>query len=262
MAEIITLTTDFGLKDPYQGAMKGAILSINPGACLVDITHLVSPGNILEGAFILFEAYGFFPEGTIHVGVVDPGVGGKRMPLLIQTRRHFFIGPDNGFFSLLAEKEEVIRVINLTKKEFFLKEVSPTFHGRDIFAPVAAHLSLGADPSELGEEVKDYLRIELPRTEREGGVLKGEVIHIDSFGNLITNIRGEELKNYGGPLEVSLRGFNVGGVKKTYCTVEKGSPVALIGSSGFLEVAVNSGSAAGVTGASTGCPVTVEAVKI
>jgi S-adenosylmethionine hydrolase len=151
---IITLTTDFGLKDPWAGIMKGVILSINPGARVVDITHFVTPQNIIEGAFILSQSCPRFPAGTIHVAVVDPGVGGKRNPILVETEGFFLIGPDNGLFSLVLEKERVKRVIRLTRREYFLPDVSTTFHGRDIFAPVAAHLSLGVDPASFGEPLE------------------------------------------------------------------------------------------------------------
>ncbi len=262
MARIITLTTDFGLKDPYQGAMKGAMLSINPEARLIDITHLIEPGNILEGAFVLFESYRFFPEGTIHLGVVDPGVGGGRRPILIETERYLFVGPDNGLFSLIADKEKIRRVIHLTKREFFLSEVSDTFHGRDIFGPVAARLSLGVDPGSFGGEIKGLKAMELPPIEKKDGAVSGTVIYIDSFGNLITNISKEEVAGFGrAVLEAGINGFKIKGLKRTYGDVKAGSPVMLVGSSNFLEIAVSSGSASKELDAKVGDKVTLRALK-
>ncbi|MBI5492500.1 MAG: SAM-dependent chlorinase/fluorinase [Deltaproteobacteria bacterium] len=260
MARIITLTTDFGLRDPYQGAMKGAILSINPEAGLIDITHLIAPGNILEGAFVLFESCGFFPRGTIHLGVVDPGVGGERRPILLETEDCIFVGPDNGLFSIAA-KGKVRRVIHLTKKEYFRSEVSSTFHGRDIFGPVAAHLSLGADPGVLGEETGSFNEVELPATEKRGGAIYGAVIYIDSFGNLITNISKVDALGLGGVLEAEINGFSISGLKRTYCDVKKGAPVMLIGSSDFLEIAVSSGRASTELKAKVGDKVLLRPLK-
>jgi S-adenosyl-L-methionine hydrolase (adenosine-forming) len=253
MDKIITLTTDFGLKDSYVGAMKGAILSLNPYAMIVDITHLVSPGNIIEGALVLNEAYGFFPKGTIHVGVVDPGVGGRRMPVLIETDRYTFIGPDNGLFSLAIQKEKVRRVINLSRKKYFLKKVSSTFHGRDIFGPAAAHLSLGVDPGKLGDTIKRNVLKNVPfiRPKKKGGLITGEVVRIDSFGSLLTNIRKEDIAGHS-RIEAEINGVRVKGLQKTYSDVGAGRPLALIGSSGNLEIAVNNGIASDVLDASIG----------
>lgn len=262
MKKIITLTTDFGLKDPYVGALKGAVLSINPRVEIIDITHLITPGNIIEGAFVLKDAFGFFPKGTIHVGVVDPGVGGVRKPILIETERYLFVGPDNGLFTQALEKEKVLRIVHLTKKEFFLKDVSNTFHGRDIFGPVASHLSLGVPPGSLGGSIENITELTLPKAQKEEGALKGEVIYIDSFGNLMTNIRKDDISSYKErALEVTVMGKNIGGIKKTYADAEKGALVALFGSSNCLEIAVNSGSASKVLGASVGERVVLRVVK-
>ncbi|MEK7773098.1 MAG: SAM-dependent chlorinase/fluorinase [Deltaproteobacteria bacterium] len=259
MDRIITLTTDFGLKDPYQGAMKGVILGINPYVRIVDITHLISPGNILECAYVLRDACNFFPEGAIHVGVVDPGVGGKRKPILIETDRHFFIGPDNGIFSLAADKKDIRRVIELKNREYFLKETGNTFHGRDIFAPVAGHLSLGLDPEEFGEELAGALSIEVPEPEKKGDTITGTIVYIDSFGNLTTDIRKEDILKDGlaVPCEVEVKGRILGPISKTYGSAGIGEPLALIGGSNFLEIAVNGGSASAVLDAATGVKVTV-----
>lgn len=253
MRRIITLTTDFGLKDPYAGAMKGAILSINPEAVVADITHLVSPGNVIEGALVLNDAYGFFPEGTIHVGVVDPGVGGRRMPVLIETERYAFVGPDNGLFGLVVRKENVRRVVRLSRKEYFLKKVSSTFHGRDIFGPAAAHLSLGVDPGRLGDTIKRNVlkSVPFPRPRKKKGLVTGEVVRVDSFGSLLTNIRKEDIAGRG-TIDANINGVRIRGLRKTYSAVGEGRPLALIGSSGNLEIAVNNGMASEVLKAGVG----------
>lgn len=260
MNKIITITTDFGLKDPYQGAMKGAVLSINPKANLVDITHLISSGNILEGALILQDSCGFFPEGTIHVGVVDPGVGSERRPVLIETERYFYIGPDNGLFSLAIRNENIKRAIHLTEKKYFLGEVSNTFHGRDIFGPVAAHLSLGLNPEQFGVEINGLKGLDLPKPVKKDNEITGEIIYIDSFGNLITNIMAEELPE-NRMVDISLNGFSLKGVSKTYSSAVKGAPLAVISSSGHLEIAVNGGAAKEVLKAKIGEKVRVKAQR-
>lgn len=251
MRPIITLTTDFGLKDPYQGAMKGAILSINPEVRFVDITHQVRPGNIVEGAFIFFEAYKYFPAGAIHIGVVDPGVGGSRRPVLVQTERFFFIGPDNGIFGLAVKNEKVKKIVHLKEARYFRQEVSNTFHGRDIFGPVAAHLSLGVNPASFGPEVVSAFDIAFPEPVEKDGAVTGEVVYVDSFGNLITNIEAVHLAAYKG-VEVSIKGRVIKGLTRTYSAARTDAPIALIGSSGHLEVALNSESAANILGVDTG----------
>lgn len=245
MERIITLTTDFGLKDPYLGAMKGAILSVNAAARIVDITHMITPGDILEGALVLKDACAYYPHGTVHVAVVDPGVGGARRPVLIETERYIFVGPDNGVFSRALEKEKVLRIVHLTEKKFFSKTVSPTFHGRDIFGPVAAHLSLGADPSAFGEPIERLERPAVFEQKRgDGTVVTGAVIYVDSYGNLITDIEEEDISSLRqAGLEVVIKGWSLDGIKETYSAVGEGALAALIGSSGRLEVAVNLGSA-------------------
>ncbi|MFQ5901300.1 MAG: S-adenosyl-l-methionine hydroxide adenosyltransferase family protein [Thermodesulfobacteriota bacterium] len=236
---IITLTTDFGLKDGYAGAVKGAILSINPGASIVDISHDISPHDILEGAFVLYQSYSFFPPGTVHVAVVDPGVGGKRMPVLIKTERYIFIGPDNGIFSMALRNEAPKRHFSLTKGEYLIKEISSTFHGRDIFAPVAAQLSLGEEPSCLGEEIKDIRKVEWADPVLKGNRLEGIILHIDRFGNLITNISRDDLLSFsqGGAVKIRIGEMVITGLSKTYSDGGTGRPVALISSLNLLEIA-------------------------
>lgn len=262
MNRIITLTTDFGLKDSYVGAMKGAMLSIARDMTIVDITHLVSPGNILEGAFILLEACRHFPRGTVHVGVVDPGVGGERKPILVETEDYIFVGPDNGLFSLAARVLGMKRAIELTEKRFFLPEVSSTFHGRDIFGPVAAHLSTGTAPDSFGTELGKIRALDIPRPVMEEDGVSGEVIYVDSFGNLITNIRKQDIDSLGGAgCEVLINGASLKGVKKTYAVAATGAALALMGSSGYLEVAVNSGSATGALKAGVSEKVKVRPIR-
>ncbi len=253
---IISLTTDFGFKDPYVGVMKGVILSIDPGAVIVDITHGISPQNILEGAFSLLQSYPYFPEGTIHVAVVDPGVGGKRRAIVIETERYAFVGPDNGVFTWVLEREDVRRVIHITRREYLLEKVSRTFHGRDVFAPVAAHLSRGVDPGRLGRPVDDPCRVPIPRPLKEGGRILGEVIYIDGFGNCITNIEEGMIGKVKRPL-VRIKEMVIEGLSGAYEEGREGLPLALIGSASFLEIGVYRGSASDLFGIKTGDKVEV-----
>src|SRR4030043_1300706 len=193
---IITLLTDFGLKDPYVASMKGVILSINPQCTLVDITHQVSPHDIREGAFILAQTYSTFPKGTIHLAVVDPGVGSARKPILIVTKNYFFVGPDNGLFAFAVKRETLKQVVVLTNQKFFLSEISSTFHGRDIFAPVATYLSLGVKPESFGPSIKSWHEISFPDPAMKQGNLIGEIVHIDTFGNLVCNIDYKNLLKF------------------------------------------------------------------
>lgn len=240
MRRIITLCTDFGLTDHYQGAMKGVILGINPDAVIVDITHSIPEFDVLSGAITLNNFYSYFPPGTIHIGVVDPGVGGERKPLALEADGHYFIGPDNGLFSLVYKRSGKLNVREITNKEYMLPHVSSTFHGRDVFAPAAAHLSMGVDLNELGDEAASPLRLGLPVPEAEGGKVTGEVIHGDSFGNLLTNIPAELVKR--GSL-VYVDGISLGIPRESYGSVKKGELLSIIGSSGYLEIAVCQGSA-------------------
>lgn len=241
---IITLTTDFGIKDSYAGAMKGVILSINSDAKILDITHLISHQNIFEAAIVISEVYKYFPKGTIHIGVVDPGVGSKRKPILIETERYFFIGPDNGLFSLALKKERIKKAVHITAKKYFLKDVSSTFHGRDIFAPVAAHLSLGKKPDSFGKPLNTRPQlIDMPEPTKKNTSIIGEVIYIDSFGNLITNINKEDIARLNKPFEIIIKSIRIKGISKTYANGKKGKPIAIVGSSNHLEIACYLGSA-------------------
>jgi len=244
-SEIITLTTDFGERDPYVGMIKGVILSINPNARIVDITHGISAGSIPEGSTIIKEAYPYFPKGTTHVGVIDPGVGGMRRPIAVTSKGHFFVGPDNGLFWPIIAEDPLADVIHLTEKRYWMDAISSTFHGRDIFAPVAACLSAGIDLFLMGEKIDDPISLTYPSVRREQDLLVGEVMRVDHFGNLITNITAEDMADFlsSEGLSVAIGGLILKGIHTTYSDVSEGKPLALIGSSSLLEIAVNRGSA-------------------
>jgi len=263
MNRIVTLTTDFGLKDPYAGIVKGVILSINSSAQIIDIAHNVSPHDILEGSFYIYQSYAYFPEGTIHTGVVDPGVGSERRPVVIETEDYFFVGPDNGLFSHVLGREKVRRIIHITNSDYFPGRVSHTFHGRDIFAPVAAHLSMGADPGDMGVSIDDPCTLPIPVPERSGSAFRGEVVYVDSFGNLITNITDKDieyLKSLSTDIEIRIKGLKIEGVCKTYSMAGTGKPIALIGSCGYLEIACNCKKASDALNAAVGEKVEAAAV--
>jgi hypothetical protein len=270
MASIITLTTDFGLADSYVGAMKGVILGINREATIVDVTHGVPPGDVLHGAYVLSTAFSSFPKGTVHVAVVDPGVGTERRGLAIEHEGHVFVGPDNGLFSLVlsppsrADSGEDgtfegglppgARAVELADSSYHLPDVSATFHGRDVFAPVAAHLSAGVALDRLGPAVISvrYLSLAAPEA-LEGGSARGVVIHIDIFGNAVTSLRREDLVDE--PLSIEIAGRTITGLSATYA--EGPDLLALFGSSGLLEIAVRDGSAAALLSLKRGQTVTV-----
>ncbi|HEY79011.1 MAG TPA: SAM-dependent chlorinase/fluorinase [Dehalococcoidia bacterium] len=259
MAGIITITTDFGLSDGYVAAMKGAILDINPEVNVVDICHNIKPQNISQAAFVLSTAYLFFPKKTIHLVVVDPGVGTERQAIILRTPLADFVAPDNGVLSYVIEhftgqpvtddsdvrqtkvRPEVEAVV-LTEPRFWRTPVSPTFHGRDIFAPVAAFLSLGFPPINFGKAITSVTMLPLPRPHQalDGSVL-GHVLHIDGFGNLITDIRGDDLPETAGPLNIEIGRHAISGLSRTYA--EGKGLLALIGSSGYLEISLKGGSA-------------------
>jgi S-adenosyl-L-methionine hydrolase (adenosine-forming) len=247
---IVTLLTDFGLTDPYLAMMKGVLLSINPRASLVDITHGIRPGAIFPAARIIREVYPFFPEGTVHVSVVDPGVGSGRRSIAVEAEGHFFVGPDNGLFWLVLQNSPGARVFRLTNDRFFRPPVSRTFHGRDVFAPVAAHLSLGTRIEETGVAVTDPKSLFVPSPYREGDDLCGEIIHADHFGNLISNIDAETLTRFLGQAQPWIRvgSLTIRSLSRTYSEVEEGQPVALINSANLLEISVNLGKASEYVG--------------
>lgn len=236
---LITLTTDFGTADGYVGAVKGAILSINPKVTLVDLSHGIPSFNILQGAFLLGTSFSLFPKGTIHLAVVDPGVGSARRPLLVVTRDWFFVAPDNGLLSVVVGTQRPSKIIELTVERYFLPSPSHTFHGRDIFGPVAAHLSRGVAPTLFGRPRSSLVELPAFKTRpMANGDLKGEILFLDKFGNAISNIRPLKRR---GLLELWSGAHYRGGMLslcRTYSDLPKGKPGALFGSSGFLELAL------------------------
>ena len=237
---IITLLTDFGTEDSYVGAMKGVILSINPDAIIIDISHHIPPQDIMSGAFVLSQSAPFFPKGTVHIAVVDPGVGGKRRSILIETERYFFIGPDNGIFDIALQREKVKQKIHLTNKNYFLGYISSTFHGRDMFSPVAAYLSLSIDPSLFGKKVKRLTSLDVKKPFAKNGKITGRIIHIDRFGNLITNIDKDLLDRVfrARSFEIKVGDVIIKKLVSSYAYAKEDEAVSLIGSSGFLEIAM------------------------
>jgi hypothetical protein len=273
---IITLTTDFGLADGYVGTMKGVMLAIAPQARLVDITHDITPQDIRQTAYVLYTAYRFFPAQTIHLVVVDPGVGSARRPIALQTSHGTFVGPDNGVFSYVMAEEQVDGVFELADSRYRLPSVSHTFHGRDIFAPAAAHLATGVDIDELGPPAPDPFAMPPPHMEIGPRDIRGEVLHTDRFGNAITSIgvllwKGDDVsltpafrqrrEKVAPHRQVRFRadevllcagGQEMRGLHRTYADVEPGDLVALIGSEGHVEIAVREGSGAGRLGLQPG----------
>lgn len=257
---IITLLTDFGSQDYFVGAMKGAILCINPSAQIVDITHEVPPQDIHAGAFNLLASYTSFPSGTIHVAVVDPGVGSRRQPLLIECGGQFFVGPDNGIFSWICEREGKCRAIQLQKEKFFRHPASPTFHGRDIFAPVAAALSNGVAVAEFGDLARDYVRLEsLAAKTGADGQVEARIIHIDRFGNCVTNLTPEYAteESFKAGRKLSVNGRDVFSFRRFFAETVAGQDdlFCFFGSAGFLEIAAKDSSAAKILDARRGQPV-------
>lgn len=242
---IITLLTDFGTQDYYAAAMKGVILQINPNCTLIDVTHQVPPHDIREGAFVLANASSHYPKGTIHLAVVDPGVGSPRKPILLVTRNYFFLGPDNGLLSMAAERDGVKQAIALSSRKFFLPKISTTFHGRDIFAPVAGHLSAGVKPSLLGNEIDSWVEIQLGKPSLRKNLLVGSVVHVDNFGNIISDIHEEQVSRFtrGRRFMIKAGKISLRELKHGYWEAKKGELMALLGSGGFLEISVREGNA-------------------
>jgi S-adenosylmethionine hydrolase len=257
---IITLTTDFGASDHLVGAMKGVILNINPAARIVDINHNVVPYDILDGALSIANAYTYFPSRTIHVVVVDPGVGTERRPILVSGEKHFFVAPDNGVLSIVYERE-ACTARHITAEHYFLNPVSPTFHGRDIFAPTAAWLSKAFQTEAFGEVVTDFVRFSMPKTKSNGQAVKGVVLRVDAFGNLMTNLKAEDIPIGalgGGAIKLAVNGKPVLKFEQTFASGNPGEAIAVLGSAGYVEIAVNRGSAARTLGVNRGAEVTLE----
>jgi S-adenosylmethionine hydrolase len=259
---IITLLSDFGLRDPYVAEMKAVVLTICPEATIVDISHEIDKFDIRTGAFILASAAPYFSEGTIHVAVVDPGVGTKRRPIIIESKKCCYVGPDNGLLTLAAYKQGIDHVYTITNQTRVRLQVSRTFHGRDIFAPASAHLAKGRTPSEFGPEIKDYVFPEFAKPHEKENELQGEVLHVDGFGNIITNISAKDLEKRkireGEKLQVKLkRRLLMLKFCSAYGQEETGKPLVVIGSSDFMEVSINRGNAAELFKTSTGDSVSI-----
>jgi S-adenosyl-L-methionine hydrolase (adenosine-forming) len=250
---VVTLTTDFGLRDPFAGVMKGVIVGICPEATVVDLSHAVRRHDVLEAQLVLEAAHRFFPSATVHLAVVDPGVGSRRRALAVESGGQYYVGPDNGIFTFALEGDW--RAVSIESADHRLAEVSSTFHGRDVFAPVAAHLASGLALEALGPAVADPIRMEIPRATREGGQVCGVVIGTDHFGNATTSVSTADLAWLGpGPVGV-LVGEVLLSLVPAYSEVGEGAPGAILGSQGRLEIFVREGSAQAVLGLARGTPV-------
>jgi hypothetical protein len=253
---LITLTTDFGVEDHFVGAMKGVILSIAPRARIVDITHQVSPFEIAQGGFLLALAAGYFPPKTVHVAVVDPGVGTSRRPLVVESAGQYFVAPDNGLLSMIYERGKC-SVRAATARRYMLDQVSATFHGRDVFAPVAAHLAAGTAPARFGKRIDDYLRSEFHKPVHTGKrIWTGAILHIDHFGNIVTNFHAGEFAHLGARLFAMNVGFErTSRLATTYGDLAAGELALVAGSTGYYEIVYNQASAAKALGVAVGAPV-------
>jgi len=244
---MITLTTDFGLKDPYVAEMKAVILGISPKALMVDISHEIEKFNIRIGAYVLASAAPYFPNGTIHLAVVDPGVGTERQPIIVQTRYGFLVGPDNGVLALAAKTQGIKHIHKVANRKFMLPKISNTFHGRDVFAPAAAHLANGMPPTRFGPRIDEILMPKFAKVVRRKAMLVGEVLHVDGFGNIVTTFNAKDLELIGAKAIVDIEVKNARlklKLCKAYAEVKKREPLAIIGSHNFLEIAINQGNAA------------------
>jgi S-adenosylmethionine hydrolase len=260
---IVTLTTDFGTTDYYVGAMKGVILGVCPDAHVLDISHNVLAYDILDAAFTLAQSYKYYPPRTIHVVVVDPGVGTQRRPLVVSGDRHFFIAPDNGVLSFIYPQQEKLSVYHITAEHYFQRPVSNTFHARDIFAAVAGWLAKGVEAPQFGERIEDYVKLAIPRAQPAGEKLwKGIVLKVDRFGNVITNIAAEDCPALFAqptpPFKLAAGAKEISQLVPTYAAGKQNEVFALLGSSGYLEIAANRGGAARLLGVKRGAEVTLQ----
>jgi len=257
---VITLLTDYGIRDSYVAEVKGVILRLHPEAVIVDITHDIGKYDVEEGAYNLARVVRYFPEDTIHVGVVDPGVGGPRKPLIIEARGAYFVGPDNGLLAPAAERLGIRRVYEITRMDLLPPRVSDVFHGRDIFAPAAALLAKGLKPEDIGMEVSEYQRLPLYTVRIEAGRIHAKVIHVDGFGNLVTNVTYESLENAGVKLDSTLE-VQVGDrayrmpLVRNFSAVPVGDLLLLVAGGGYLEISVNQGDASARLGVGKGVEV-------
>ena len=262
---IITLLTDFGTKDAYAGIMKGVILSVNPSAVIVDITHHIDPQDVIQAAYIIKSSYRYFPEGTVHVMVVDPGVGSDRAIVALEMMGHIFLAPDNGILTLLMDEGKISSIVRVENTRYFLESMSQTFHGRDIFAPVGAHLCRGMDIKKLGSPLDRqnlvHLRIRKPYIS-DNNQLVGTVVSFDRFGNCISNIDVNDIKkinesNSGRMLEIKIGKTTIKGLSLSYVDTTSRSPLAIIGSFGYLELSLNKGNAKRYLGIEKGATITL-----
>jgi hypothetical protein len=259
---IVTLTTDFGISDHFVGTIKGVILEINPEAEIIDISHSVQPFDVLDGALAISQAYSYFPASTVHLVVVDPGVGTARRPIILSTERHHFVAPDNGVLSLIYGREERVHVRHVSAQHYFLQPISNTFHGRDIFAPVSAYLSKGVDSEKFGEEITDYVKFNAPKPKPvDQQTLKGVVLKADRFGNLITNITPQDAPMLFGdnpsPFKIVIGKHEITDIKTSYAEGEPGEVFAILNSMGYLEIAANRAPAAQIVGTAKGTEVSI-----
>jgi S-adenosylmethionine hydrolase len=259
---IVTLTTDFGLNDHFVGTIKGVILDIVPEAEIVDISHAVQPFDVLDGALAIAQSYAYFPVGTVHMVVVDPGVGTARRPLIVSTDRHHFVAPDNGVLSLVYAREERLRARHVTGTHYFMQPISGTFHARDIFSPITAYLAKGVDPAKFGDEISDFMRFNAPKPKPvDEKTMRGVVLKVDRFGNLITNITPQDLpalfEASPPPFKINVGQREITEIHSNYAEGEPNEVFGILGSMGYLEIAANRAAAAQLAGASKGSEVIV-----
>lgn len=259
---IITLTTDFGLNDHFVGAMKGVILDIVPEAAIVDVSHAVQAFDVLDGAIAISQAYSYFPNGTVHVVVVDPGVGTTRRPIIASSDGYHFVAPDNGVLSMVYAKEERMHVRHVTSDHYFRQPVSNTFHGRDVFAPIAAYLAKQVDSHKFGEEVEDYVRFAAPHPKPAGdNRIRAVVLKVDRFGNLITNVTPQDVpalfSDKPGAFKIAVGNKEVTEIRTAYADAAPGQVFGILGSMGYLEIAANRAPASQITGANKGSEVSI-----
>jgi len=259
---IVSFVTDFGTADPYAGIVKGIVLGANPHANIADITHQIPAHDIISGAFTLVRSYRFFPEGTVHVAIVDPGVGKSRKSIAVKTERYLFVGPDNGILSPVLSLERIQEIREITNPPFLMDEISGTFHGRDVFAPCAGNLSAGKSFDFVGPEIKSIKHLVFPAVKCDDNVMSGEVVTVDSFGNLITNISKSAFDSFVGEksYEVLYGNERFDTIRTSYSEVKIGENLALFDSCGYLEVSMNEGNAAAYFMTTAGSPVTVRAL--
>ncbi len=259
---IITLTSDFGLSDHFVGTMKGVILGIAPEAEIVDITHSVQAYDVLDGALAIAQAYSYFPPGTVHIVVVDPGVGTARRPILVTTDGHKFVAPDNGVLSLVYGREERVHARHITSDHYYLRPLSNTFHGRDIFSPVGAYLAKGVEPEKFGDEITDFVRFNAPKPKQtDEKTMRGVVLKVDRFGNLITNITPKDLpalfEASCPPFKITVGKREITEMRTNYAEGAPNEVFGIMGSMGYLEIAANRGVASQIVGAAKGSEVLI-----